>query len=139
MFPFGVIHYSSEQSSSETEDLFGEHLASTRAIIKTKKRKERFVQHNRGGALRCSSGLLCLECSLSCYLWLHSLSCSLYLLSCLAILLFQGIYLLFFFSLYELAGIHFKGLLIVMEFSWFGTSLGRGMLIRCFLQLMVCR
>lgn len=45
----------------------------------------------------------------------------------------------FFFFLYELSGIHFKGLLILMEFTCFGTSLRQGMILRCFLHFMVYR
>lgn len=59
-------------------------------------------------------------------------------LSWFAIFLFERTYFFFFF-LYELSGIHFKGLLILMEFTCFGTSLRRGMVLRCFLQFMVYR
>lgn len=44
-----------------------------------------------------------------------------------------------FFFLYELSGIHFKGLLVLMEFTCFGTSLRQGMILRCFLHFMVYR
>lgn len=58
-------------------------------------------------------------------------------LSWFAILLFERTF--FFFLVYELSGIHFKGLLILMEFTCFGTSLWWGMILRCFLHSMVYR
>lgn len=81
LFPFRVvIYYSSEWSSSEIGDLFREHLASTWEMIKKRKNKKNGLYNIwNNGTLRCFSRLLYLECSLSCYLWLHSLSGSLYL------------------------------------------------------------
>lgn len=58
---------------------------------------------------------------------------------CPGLLFFSLKGLFFFFLVYELSGIHFKGLLILMEFTCFGTSLWWGMILRCFLHSMVYR
>lgn len=131
------IYYSSEWSSSEIRDLFREHLALTREIIKERKNKKNSLYNIWSkGTLRCFSRLLYLECSLSCYLWLHSLSCGLYLFVLFG---YSSLWNFFGPPRYELARIHFKGLLIMMEFTCFGTSLWWAMLVRCFLQFMVYR
>lgn len=51
----------------------------------------------------------------------------------------KGLKYIYFFPLYELSGVHFKGLLILMEFTCFGTSLWWGLILRCFLYFMVYR
>lgn len=61
-------------------------------------------------------------CSLCLFVW-GGLFCS-----------WEGFRFLF---LYELAGIHSKGLLIMMEFTCFGRSLWWGLLVKCFSQFMV--
>lgn len=139
LFPFRVgIYNSSECISSEIGDLLREHLALIQDIIEERKnRKNGFYNIWSNGTLRCLSRLLYLECSLLYYLWLHSLICGLFLFVLVhSSPLWKDLY---FFFLYELSGIHFKGLLILMVFTCFGTSLQRGMILRCFLQFMVYR
>lgn len=75
-----LVYVIYEWSSSETGDLFREHLALTQEIIEERKNKKNGLYNMwSNGTLRCFSRLLYLECSLSCYLCLHSLSCSPYL------------------------------------------------------------
>lgn len=145
-----MVYIIYEWSSSEIGEQFREHLALTWEIIEERKNKKNGLYNMwSNGTLRCFSRLLYLEGSLSCYLWLQSLSCSLYLFILLGyssgrdlyICIYIHIYIiyLFIFPLYELAGIQLRGLLIMMEFTCFGTNLVWGMLVRRFLQFMVYR
>lgn len=113
----------------------GELFRGTCPQLRNKKNKKNAILYSirSSGTYRCFSELVSWMQPFMCYLCTHLAAASTFF--CLGYCsLWRD--LLFFFTMYKLAGIHFKGLLITVKF---GANLGWGVLVRCLLWFTVCR